>query len=90
MRKRRQARELELERQYNAMREACEELRTGAGDGGKLFRRSMIKRGLWGLSAVPKEYTKGQVEYWGIGGGVQGKKGVWNTDWKRLGPALIT
>lgn len=69
------------------MRAACEELRTGVGDGGKLFRRSMMKGDLWQLGAVPKEYTKGQVEYWGIGGGVQGKKGVWNEGWKRVGAA---
>jgi large subunit ribosomal protein L40 len=42
------ARELELERQYNAMRAACEELRVGAGDGGRLYRQAMSKKGIWG------------------------------------------
>ncbi|MCJ1449223.1 MAG: hypothetical protein MMC23_009743 [Stictis urceolatum] len=46
--KQKQARGLELERQYNAMRAACEELRVGAGDGGRLYRQAMSKKGVWG------------------------------------------
>ena len=30
------------------MRAACEELRTGAGDGGRLFRQATTKKGVWG------------------------------------------
>ncbi|OQU95540.1 hypothetical protein CLAIMM_01726 [Cladophialophora immunda] len=43
------SRELELERQYNAMRDANEELRVGAGDGGRLFRKAQTKTGIWGI-----------------------------------------
>ncbi|KAK2809631.1 hypothetical protein FQN50_003688 [Emmonsiellopsis sp. PD_5] len=72
--KKRSAHTLELERQWNAMRAACEELRTGAGDGGKLFRVSMNKRGLF-RDAVPIEYGRLQTE----GPGREG----WNYGWKR-------
>lgn len=44
----RQNQQLELERQFNSMRSACEELRLGVGDGGKLYRQAMIKKGNWG------------------------------------------
>lgn len=33
------------------MRAACEELRTGVGDGGRLFRQAMNKKGTWGGSS---------------------------------------
>ena len=72
----RRERQLELERQWNAMRAACEELRVGAGDGGRLFRKSMIKRGLWKNGYVPIEYGRGGGGEWIGGLGVQlGEKG---------------
>jgi large subunit ribosomal protein L40 len=46
--KKREEQQLELERQWNAMRAACEELRTGVGDGGRLYRQAMSKKGVWG------------------------------------------
>jgi large subunit ribosomal protein L40 len=53
--KQHQAQQLELERQYNAMREANEVLRVNAGDGGYLFRRGMNKGGIFGPGAWPIE-----------------------------------
>ncbi|OAP59375.1 hypothetical protein AYL99_06673 [Fonsecaea erecta] len=52
------SRELELERQYNAMRDANEELRVGAGDGGRLFRKAQMKTGVWGIGG-PATGTSG-------------------------------
>ncbi|KAJ5132774.1 hypothetical protein N7448_006932 [Penicillium atrosanguineum] len=72
--KQRSAHELELERQYQAMQSACEELRVGAGDGGRLFRKSMIKKGIF-TDMFPIEYGRMQTEY-PAGEG-------WNHDWKR-------
>ena len=87
-------RQLELERQYNAMAAACEELRVGVGDGGRLFRRAMMKTGTWSIpergGGVPIEYARGMVEWVGskaVGSGSQGSQGtkarIWNHDWKR-------
>ena len=45
-------REQELERQYNAMRAACEELRLGVGDGGRLYRQAMSRKGLFAGAKV--------------------------------------
>ena len=73
---------MELERQYNAMRDANEELRVGAGDGGRLFRKAQMKTGVWGLGGsqgsgpggkkggVPIEYARGLVEWVGSTGGL--------------------
>ncbi|RAH68891.1 mitochondrial 54S ribosomal protein mL40, partial [Aspergillus aculeatinus CBS 121060] len=72
---RRRAETLELERQWQAMRAACEELRTGAGDGGKLFRKSMIKTGIF-KDLFPIEYARLQTE----GPPAEG----WNHEWKAL------
>ncbi|PYH76598.1 hypothetical protein BO82DRAFT_359021 [Aspergillus uvarum CBS 121591] len=72
---RRRAETLELERQWHAMRAACEELRTGAGDGGKLFRKSMIKTGIF-KDLFPIEYARLQTE----GPSREG----WNHEWKAL------
>ncbi|KAJ5439882.1 uncharacterized protein N7458_010880 [Penicillium daleae] len=72
--KQRHARELELERQYQSMQAACEELRTGAGDGGRLFRKSMIKKGIF-TDMFPIEYGRMQTDYPPAEG--------WNHDWKR-------
>ncbi|KAK5208894.1 hypothetical protein LTR20_010685 [Exophiala xenobiotica] len=90
----RQQRELELERQYNAMREANEELRVGAGDGGRLFRKAQMKTGVWSIpergGGVPIEYARGMVEYMGSTGGLGSsgtglgaKAKVWDAGWKR-------
>ncbi|KIW53429.1 hypothetical protein PV05_09004 [Exophiala xenobiotica] len=90
----RQQRQLELERQYNAMREANEELRVGAGDGGRLFRKAQMKTGVWSIpergGGVPIEYARGMVEYMGSTGGLGSsgtglgaKAKVWDEGWKR-------
>ncbi|KAJ5674010.1 hypothetical protein N7462_009449 [Penicillium macrosclerotiorum] len=73
--KQRRAQELELERQYQSMQSACEELRTGAGDGGRLFRKSMIKKGIF-TDMFPIEYGRMQTDYPPAEG--------WNHDWKRI------
>lgn len=83
-------RELELERQYNAMAAANEELRIGAGDGGKLFRKAQMKTGTWSIpergGGIPIEYARGMTEWIGsvgVVGGVGGKAKIWDSDWKR-------
>ena len=90
----RRERQLELERQFNAMRAACEELRVGAGDGGRLFRKSMIKRGLFKHGYIPAEYGRGAGGEWIGGLGVRlgeqqdGDSGrvegvIWDSAWTR-------
>ena len=85
----RKDREMELERQWNSMRDACEELRVGAGDGGLLFRKAMRKVGLWKHGAVPMEYSRGMVDYVGsapVGSGDETempKPRIWNYAWRR-------
>ncbi|KAL2827035.1 hypothetical protein BDW59DRAFT_160616 [Aspergillus cavernicola] len=69
---RRQKKTDELQRQWQAMNTACEELRTGAGDGGWLFRKSMIKTNLF-TDMFPIEYGRMQTEGPGEG---------WNEGWK--------
>ena len=77
------AENLELERMYNAMRAANEELRTGLGDGGKLFRQAMAKQGVFGgLKAergreggVPVEFGRFQTE--------GPPRGGWDYSWRR-------
>ncbi|OJJ39166.1 hypothetical protein ASPWEDRAFT_36893 [Aspergillus wentii DTO 134E9] len=71
----RRAHQLELQRQYQAMSAACEELRTAAGDGGRLFRKSMNKKGVY-TDLVPIEYGRLQTEG-------PSKEG-WNHEWKRM------
>jgi large subunit ribosomal protein L40 len=56
------------------MNNACEELRTGAGDGGKLFRIAMTKTGVF-RDGFPIEYGKLQTE----GPSREG----WNHEWTR-------
>ena len=80
-------RERALERQYNAMRDACEELRLACGDGGRLYRQAIHKKGLYGgLTAetqdeglgnggIPLEYARVQTEGPPTGG--------FNENWKR-------
>lgn len=65
---------MELERQYNAMRAAMEELRLGAGDGGKLYRQAEQRKGIFGgqkvaemgavvgNGGIPLEYARAQVD----------------------------
>ncbi|KAL1989602.1 hypothetical protein VTN49DRAFT_6799 [Thermomyces lanuginosus] len=73
----RREKELELQRQYQAMAAACEELRTGCGErGAKLFRISMNKRGVF-TDLFPIEYARMQTEY--------PPKDGWNHAWKRPG-----
>jgi large subunit ribosomal protein L40 len=55
------------------MRAACEELRIGIGDGGRLFRKSMIKTGV---------FTKGPpIEYGRLQTDSPGQEG-WNYEWR--------
>jgi large subunit ribosomal protein L40 len=70
----RHARTLELQKQYQSMRDACEELRTGIGDGGRLFRISMNKRGVF-TDLFPIEYGRLQTD--------MPSKDGWNHEWKR-------
>ncbi|KAJ5918888.1 Ribosomal protein L28/L40 mitochondrial [Penicillium verhagenii] len=72
--KQRQNHEFELQRQYQSMQAACEELRTGAGDGGKLFRKSMNKKGIFN-DMFPIEYGRMQTDYPPAEG--------WNHEWKK-------
>ncbi|KAL8768627.1 MAG: hypothetical protein Q9209_005186 [Squamulea sp. 1 TL-2023] len=77
--------QLELERQYNAMRAACEELRVGLHDGGRLYRQATTRKGLFGglkmegevvgNGGVPIEYAKAQVDGPPSGG--------WDHGWTR-------
>ena len=81
-------RELELERQYNAMAAANEELRLGAGDGGKLFRRAQMKTGTFSIpergGGIPIEYARAQAEWVGtVAGGIGGEAKIWDSAWKR-------
>lgn len=80
-------RERELERQYNAMRAACEELRLGVGDGGKLYRQAMSRKGIFGgpkvaevagvvgNGGIPIEYARAQTE--------GPSRGGWDEGWTR-------
>ena len=73
------------------MAAACEELRVGVGDGGRLFRKAMLKTGTWSIPeqgegrGVPIEYARGLVEWVGSTGGTGGgsKAKVWDAEWKR-------
>ncbi|KAL2052455.1 hypothetical protein ABVK25_007327 [Lepraria finkii] len=67
-------RERELERQYNAMRGAMEELRLGVGDGGRLYRQAVSRKGIYGglkvgemdgvvtNGGIPVEYARAQTD----------------------------
>ena len=71
------------------MHAACEELRVGVGDGGRLFRKAMMKTGTWSIpergGGVPIEYARGLVEWVGSTGGVGAgsRAKVWDEGWKR-------
>ena len=77
------------------MNAANEELRLGAGDGGKLFRRAQMKTGVWSIpergGGVPIEYARGMSEWMGSTGGLgaggsgAGKTAkIWDAGWKRF------
>ena len=92
----RAAQQLELERQYSSIRAAMEELRTSAGDGGRLYRQALSKKGTWGgrsdLSNEGEAGEGGRVER-GREGGVpieyaRGQtdgppRGGWDYEWRR-------
>ena len=65
------------------MREACEELRVRVGDGGKLFRKAMMKTGVFGLNGIPMEFTRGMVDYVGSVDSLGKPTKVWDSDWTR-------
>jgi hypothetical protein len=65
------------------MRDACEELRVGAGDGGRLFRKAMTKTGVFGAHAVPMEYTRGMMDYVGTMDALGKEARIWDSGWKR-------
>lgn len=65
------------------MRDACEELRIGAGDGGRLFRKAMMKTGVFGAKYVPMEYSRGLVDYVGTVDGLGKECRIWDSGWKR-------
>ncbi len=71
------------------MAAACEGLRVGVGDGGRLFRRAMMKNGVWSIpergGGVPLEYARGLSEW--VGGGTGTGKGegrIWDSAWKPM------
>ena len=71
------------------MRDACEELRVGAGDGGRLYRQAMVKKGVYGgelregdaaveegrEGGIPLEYARAQTE--------GPPRAGWNSAWTR-------
>jgi large subunit ribosomal protein L40 len=65
------------------MNDACEELRVGAGDEGKLFRKAMMKTGVFGLKGVPMEYSRGMVDYVGSVDVLGKEARIWDSAWKR-------
>lgn len=75
-----QARETEMMRLQQSMASACEALRALEGPGtrpaGWLFRRAMLKEGVWARDAVPIEYARPLVE-------TPGPR-PWNHEWKRM------
>ncbi|KAI1300641.1 hypothetical protein F5Y03DRAFT_226783 [Xylaria venustula] len=78
-RKERERQGHELERMYQSMRNACEELRNTSGPGtreeGYLYRVAMEKHGMYGHNAVPIEYARPQTE--------TPARQAWNHEWTR-------
>ncbi|KAI1453455.1 hypothetical protein F4805DRAFT_366153 [Annulohypoxylon moriforme] len=78
-RKEREREERELERMYNSMHFACEELRKMSGPGsrpeGYLYRVAMEKKGVYAHGGIPIEYARPQTE--------TPARQPWNHDWKR-------
>ncbi|KFX90048.1 hypothetical protein V490_06692 [Pseudogymnoascus sp. VKM F-3557] len=58
--------ELELQRMYKSMHNACEELRALQGPGdknaGRLYRIALEKKGIYGPNGVPIEYARAQTD----------------------------
>ncbi|KAI1274206.1 hypothetical protein F5Y07DRAFT_374312 [Xylaria sp. FL0933] len=69
----------ELERMYQSMHNACEELRNTSGPGtreeGYLYRVAMEKHGVYGHNAMPIEYARPQTE--------TPARQAWNHEWTR-------
>ncbi|KAH9904100.1 hypothetical protein F4778DRAFT_780783 [Xylariomycetidae sp. FL2044] len=69
----------ELERAYQSMSNACEELRKTSGPGtrteGYLYRVAMEKKGMFGHNAIPIEYARMQTE--------TPAREPWNHGWTR-------
>ncbi|KAI0020527.1 hypothetical protein F4780DRAFT_741807 [Xylariomycetidae sp. FL0641] len=78
-RKERERRAHELERMYQSMHNAMEELRTTSGPGtrdeGFLYRVACEKKGMYGHKAIPIEYARPQVE--------TPAREPWNHGWTR-------
>ncbi|KAI0447639.1 hypothetical protein F4803DRAFT_498865 [Xylaria telfairii] len=78
-RKERERREHELERMYQSMSSACEELRKTSGpnlrEEGYLYRVAMEKHGMYGHNAIPIEYARPQTE--------TPPRQAWNHEWTR-------
>jgi len=78
-RKQQEKEQLELQRMYQSMSDACEKLRLldppGTKDGGRLYRIAMEKKGIFRHGGVPIEYARAQTETPG--------KEAWNHDWTR-------
>lgn len=80
------ARQGQLEKQYNSMRAAMEEMRTGLEDGGRLFRQASDRHGVYGgplkekdivgNGGVPLEYARAQTDG-------PAKEG-WDENWTRM------
>ncbi|KAI0110161.1 hypothetical protein F4814DRAFT_394025 [Daldinia grandis] len=69
----------ELERMYQSMHNACEELRKTSGPGlrdeGYLYRVAMEKKGAYGHNSIPIEYARPQTE--------TPAREPWNHGWTR-------
>ncbi|KAI1503812.1 hypothetical protein F5X99DRAFT_90509 [Biscogniauxia marginata] len=78
-RKERTREEHELERMFQSMHNACEELRKTSGPGtrdeGYLYRVAMEKKGLYGHNNIPIEYARPQTE--------TPAREPWNHGWTR-------
>ncbi|KAI1815185.1 hypothetical protein GGS20DRAFT_359265 [Poronia punctata] len=78
-RQERERREHELQRMYQSMHAACEELRTTSGPGtreeGYLYRVAMEKKGMYGHGAMPMDYARAQTE--------TPARQAWNHEWTR-------
>jgi large subunit ribosomal protein L40 len=78
-RKRKEVEETELQRMYQCMAAACEELRLldspGTKDAGRLYRIAMEKKRVFRHGGVPIEYARAQTETPG--------REPWNHGWMR-------
>ena len=64
---------------YNAMRDACEALRLLEGDGGRLYRRATVRKGVFGPppGGWPIEAARLQTEW------PSKTTGGWPAEWAR-------